>query len=260
MTRDELDRYLNLSYSRTVLVDIAYPEPYPGWMRFVLLRRPARVEIAFEACNSSGSSRWLGRHGNGGGGMPNEEWFSCTADYDDVDLAVDAVEEYLGKPIDQWTNYNRTGFELRRSRPDAAVGARLIADLKAGTLPLPTRSPKNGSTFTAAGPLLEAEDDIDYFQPRVMRHLTLDGEVEYAIHDVYFNRRGEVVLWTDAARSDRASSVAALKQKILDLVQSGVDEAVCGDIGYAHLRSHFEHWLEHIDDDVIPYEDPEAGP
>lgn len=31
-------------------------------------------------------------------------------------------------------------------------------------------------------------DEIKYFQTRVMRHITKDGAEEYAIHEVYFGQ------------------------------------------------------------------------
>jgi hypothetical protein len=87
-----------------------------------------------------------------------------------------------------------------------------------------------------------------------MRHRVVDGRDEYAIHDVYFDARGAVQGYTSAARSNRFSSVAELKQWILTMLPTADNGITCGDLAQTHSAEHLSHWLKHVDDPVIDYE------
>jgi hypothetical protein len=97
--------------------------------------------------------------------------------------------------------------------------------------------------------------DIAYWQPRVMRHTRPDGRVEYAVHDVFFDRGGAVVTWTMHARSPRKESVIELEAWLRSVLAEEKEEVVCGDLGHTHTASdHLSHWLEHIHDPPIDYQ------
>jgi len=103
----------------------------------------------------------------------------------------------------------------------------------------------------------ERQAPAPYFQPRVMRHLTQEGSVEYAIHDVYFTSDGSIEGYTLHARSPRKATVGDLKRWVDDAFAQGAP-VVCGDLGYTHLPEHFAHWLEHIDEPPIDYCDDDG--
>jgi hypothetical protein len=97
--------------------------------------------------------------------------------------------------------------------------------------------------------------EIAYWQPRVIRHPLPDGSAEYAVHDVYFGKDGDVITYTEHARSARKGSVAELESWIRSVLSEGKMEVVCGDLGYTHtIDEHLSHWLEHIHDPPIDYQ------
>jgi hypothetical protein len=91
MTRDEVYRYICVGSSKSVCVDIRLIPEYPGFVRSISLNDGNRVLVDFET------------YGSDEGGA----YFS--AEYPSLDAAIDAVEEFLGSPIESWQNYNKTG-------------------------------------------------------------------------------------------------------------------------------------------------------
>lgn len=99
------------------------------------------------------------------------------------------------------------------------------------------------------------EEAGEYFQPRVMRHARSDGAVEYAIHDVYFSVYGAVLFYTKDAESPRMPSVAALQQWLEETLPTAAAGVSCGDLGYTYHASRLAHWLEHVHEDPVDYQD-----
>ncbi len=86
-----------------------------------------------------------------------------------------------------------------------------------------------------------------------MWNRTQDGDVEYAIHDVYFTREDRPVSWTEHARSPRLQSLVALRQWISAHLAAHDEGVVCGDLGYEHRNHDFELWLTCLDEPPLEY-------
>ncbi len=102
--------------------------------------------------------------------------------------------------------------------------------------------------------MTEDGERFAYFEPRIMRHRVDEGRCEYAIHDVFFDADGNIATYTSAARSNRFSTVAELKTWILEMLSKAENAITCGDLGYSHSVDHLSHWLKHVDDPVLDYE------
>lgn len=111
MTRDEIERHLNVGSTRTVRVDISPTAEYPGFVRTVTIYKGNRVSVEFNA------------HGYDEGGPV----FNYT--YDTLDDAIRALEAYLGKPLGEWVNFSRGGdYPPAPSSDEAADGEKRLAD------------------------------------------------------------------------------------------------------------------------------------
>jgi hypothetical protein len=124
MTRDEVYRYTCVGSSKSVCVDIRLIPEYPGFVRSISFLDGNRVSVEFET------------YGSDEGGA----YFS--AEYPSLDAAIDAVEEFLGSPIQSWQNYTKTGdypeapYDLHASDD----GEKLKEAIRNDNVPLPKGS------------------------------------------------------------------------------------------------------------------------
>ena len=91
MEADEIRRYVELGRYRCVYVDVRLMPEYPGIVRSVIFYQDNRVCVEFTA------------HGYDEGGYD----YCCT--FPSLTVAIEAIEDYLGKPIQEWINHNKTG-------------------------------------------------------------------------------------------------------------------------------------------------------
>jgi hypothetical protein len=91
MTRDEIYGYICVGSSKSVCVDKRLIPEYPGFVRSISFRDGDRVSVEFEQYGYDEAGAYF------------------NARYPSLDAAIDAVEEYLGSPIESWQNYNKTG-------------------------------------------------------------------------------------------------------------------------------------------------------
>jgi hypothetical protein len=124
MTRDEVYRYICVGSSKSVCVDIRLMPEYPGFVRSISFRDGNRVSVEFEQYGFDEA----GAHFN--------------AKYTSLDAAIEAVEEFLGSPIESWQNYNKTGnYPEEPSHLNASDGyAKLIEAIRNDNVPVPKGS------------------------------------------------------------------------------------------------------------------------
>jgi hypothetical protein len=124
MTRDEIYRYICVGSSKSVCVDIRLIPEYPGFVRSIIFREGNRVSVEFETYGSDEGGAYF------------------NAEYRSLDAAIDAVEEFLGSPIESWQNYNKTGnypeppYDLNASDD----GEKLREAIRNDNVPLPKGS------------------------------------------------------------------------------------------------------------------------
>jgi hypothetical protein len=82
-----------------------------------------------------------------------------------------------------------------------------------------------------------------HFEPRVLRHHAAAGDVEYAVHEVYFDDDGRVLGYTEDALSPRQPSLEQLREALLRLLAEGVTTIRTGDLSYEHDSEYVEEWL-----------------
>ena len=123
MDTAEIQRYVELGRWRNVAVDIRLMPQYPGVVRSVVFYRGNRVCIEFSS------------HGSDEGG------YNYCCDFDSIEEAFDSIEEYLGLPIADWTNYNKSGqYPGISAETDFQRGCRaLISDILGGRIWLPRK-------------------------------------------------------------------------------------------------------------------------
>lgn len=99
------------------------------------------------------------------------------------------------------------------------------------------------------GTPLDMDIGIDRCLPRVLKHTYPDGRTEYAIHDVYFRGDGSIYGYSRFARSIRTSTVAELKQWILQNLDTQASETrlTCGDQNKPAMGADFRLWLRHLE-------------
>jgi hypothetical protein len=133
MTRDEIYRYICVGSSKSVCVDIRLIPEYPGFVRSIIFCDGNRVLVEFEQYGFDEAGAYF------------------NAKYPSLDAAIDAVEEFLGSPIESWQNYNKTGDypeepdHLNTSDGDAKLREAIGND----NVPLP-----RGSRFSLQGSYL----------------------------------------------------------------------------------------------------------
>lgn len=97
------------------------------------------------------------------------------------------------------------------------------------------------------------ENEIHYWEPRVMRHVNEDGSIEFGIHDVYFNKENQVITYSTECLSPRYPTITELKARLPDLLPNLGSEITCGELDYAYSREDIEDWIEGAGKDIIDY-------
>lgn len=95
---------------------------------------------------------------------------------------------------------------------------------------------------------------ITYWSHRVMRHRSQANDVEYAVHEVYFDGEDRATGWTKDAVSPRMISVAALREWIVERLALPDDGVSCGGQGYTYHHADFEMWLRCFDKEPLEYD------
>ncbi|ARU57004.1 hypothetical protein OLMES_2960 [Oleiphilus messinensis] len=135
MTKDEILNYLKVSRFKSVIVDQSLCEDYPGWVRTILIRPGFVVEIDYNPYNLDE------------GINPGYE-----AEFNSLDMLVSSLEEFLGRKIEDWVNFSKTGdypnepeklMEILGKHNSLAL---LEKDMRDGVIELP-----KGALFTPVG-------------------------------------------------------------------------------------------------------------
>jgi hypothetical protein len=97
---------------------------YPGFARSISIRDGNRVSVEFEQYGFDEAGAYF------------------NAKYTSLDAAIEAVEEFLGSPIESWQNYNKTGnYPEDPYQLDASDGyAKLVEAIRNDNVPLPRGS------------------------------------------------------------------------------------------------------------------------
>ncbi|MDE5854861.1 MAG: hypothetical protein K2H19_07355, partial [Ruminococcus sp.] len=91
MDMQEIQRYIEVG-SGYIEIDRSYPEKYQGLCRRIYIRRN-EIQVDYI------SENWIETE-------EGEETFYFL--YDNLESAVKYAENYIGKPLSEWINYNRT--------------------------------------------------------------------------------------------------------------------------------------------------------
>lgn len=95
MEKEEIFRYIAVGRPRAISVDRRELKQYPGIIRTLVILENAEIQLNF-----------LDQ-----GNLELDEgeitFYLC---YEDYEKLFKAVEEYLGMKMEEWTNYNRTGW------------------------------------------------------------------------------------------------------------------------------------------------------
>jgi hypothetical protein len=97
---------------------------YPGFVRSIIFREGNSVSVEFEQYGFDEAGAYF------------------NAKYQSLDAAIDAVEIFLGSPIESWQNYNKTGnYPEEPYQLDASDGyAKLVEAIRNDIVPLPRGS------------------------------------------------------------------------------------------------------------------------
>lgn len=123
----EIQRYIRVG-SGYIEVDRNYLSEYQGICRRVYIRKN-KIQIDYI------TSGWLDIE-------EGEEKFCFH--YDDLESAVKSAEEYIGKPVSEWINYNRTYNMWNFPELQDNSWTKLFCDLQSHKL----KFPKNFSKFS----------------------------------------------------------------------------------------------------------------
>lgn len=94
-------------------------------------------------------------------------------------------------------------------------------------------------------------DDIDYYEPRVVRLTQPDGREQFSIRDVYFSPAGEVVFFTEDALSPASDSLSGLLAALADLMNQPGDPVTAGELGYEYSKTDVQEWIRAAERPVL---------
>jgi hypothetical protein len=130
MDRNELFNYIELGRLYGVRVDVRLTPEYPGYIRVVGFHRYNEVIIEFYAL-----------------GTEEEAAIELVGKYASLEQAINSIENYLGMPIEKWTNFNKTGeFPSELENQDLVSQItkshrKLVADIISQRIKLPLEVP-----------------------------------------------------------------------------------------------------------------------
>ena len=78
-----------------VCVDRAHLPEYPGWVRKIIFYRGNRVVIEFVG-------HWVG---------DDEIGYEYKCNFPTLQEAIESIEDFLQKPVSEWVNYTKTGYQ-----------------------------------------------------------------------------------------------------------------------------------------------------
>jgi hypothetical protein len=121
MTREEIEKHLQIGVARQVCVDIRLEPHLPGYVRCVRIHKHARVSLEFEP------------HGLDEGGL------NFIADLHTLEQAIVFLETFLGTPLSSWQNFTTTG--AYPERPPSVASSRTWEDVQRIARSLVPRDP-----------------------------------------------------------------------------------------------------------------------
>lgn len=120
MNAEEIKQYTTLSHSKSVTIDRSIVSDYPQYVRDTIIYDLYSARIEFNDYNMDEGPLYI------------------RVSYATLPDMIRSLESYLGKPIDQWENYNRTGAYPDRPEPSQpAAEDKLHSDYIHKQLPLP---------------------------------------------------------------------------------------------------------------------------
>jgi hypothetical protein len=123
VNKEEIEKYLKAGRSHSICIDRALSIDFPGFVRTVTIREGIRVSVEYEV------------HGMDEGGA--YYW----ANFPTLEDAIPVLESFLGKPMESWENFTRTGkYPDKPEGIDASKGHEKLKLAIAGgdaTLPPP---------------------------------------------------------------------------------------------------------------------------
>jgi hypothetical protein len=118
MDRDEIFRYLHASLAHSITVDVMEVSEAPGNVRTITIHNDDRVTIEFQ------KSQEYVEGGDESGGL------KYYAPYPELEEAIQDLEEYLGRPVEEWGNFTSQRYEpMVLEEPDPAANFRYFEDL-----------------------------------------------------------------------------------------------------------------------------------
>jgi hypothetical protein len=89
----ELENYIELGREASVCVDIKELHEYPGYTRLIVFYRNNRVCVEFYPLIFD----------------VHDATIDYCCGFDSIEEAVSSIEKFLDLPVEDWTNYNKTG-------------------------------------------------------------------------------------------------------------------------------------------------------
>jgi hypothetical protein len=130
MDRDDVRRLLDVSYYHSVCVSIENSIEFPGYVRSAYVRPDNQVSIEYEVygMDEGGTYYW--------------------GQYSRLDEALDALVEFLGRPVDDWDELQLSAYYPERdSGADLKKGhAAMNEAVRGGKVPVPA-----GTQFVLKG-------------------------------------------------------------------------------------------------------------
>ena len=121
MESTDLIRHMEMSRTRSIIVDRSLSAEYPGYVSTITIKHDNIVKIEFEV------------YGYDEGGI------TYFIQYKNIDILIKSLEKYLGKNLVDWENVSQTGHYPER--PDnwkkENADEKIKVDLISGNIDLP---------------------------------------------------------------------------------------------------------------------------
>ncbi len=116
-----LIRHMEMSRTRSIIVDRSLSAEYPGYVRTITIQHNNIVKIEFEV------------YGYDEGGI------TYFIQYKNIDILIKSLEKYLSKDLVDWENVDQTGYYPEKPNDQKKEGAdeKIEADLISNSINLP---------------------------------------------------------------------------------------------------------------------------
>jgi hypothetical protein len=120
----EIERYLYASMAHSITVDVQELPDAPGNLRTVTIHQDHHVTIEYQTCRQYAHPDWE-NHLDWEGGL-----LKYIGQYDSLEDVIRDLENFLGKPWREWTNFTTMPYEPRiLDDPDPTANLRYFEGL-----------------------------------------------------------------------------------------------------------------------------------